>query len=62
MAEVRGDPGPTKAVSTVDTGGSPMGVVATVLALREQLSGGAGNYGFGDGARTALPTPIGSTP
>lgn len=55
VAAVRGDSGTAKVVSTVDTGGSPMGVVATVLALREQLSGGSGNYGFGDGARSPLP-------
>jgi hypothetical protein len=55
VAAVRGDSGTTKVLSTVDSGGSPMGVVATVLALREQLSGGSGNYGFGDGARSPLP-------
>jgi hypothetical protein len=54
VAAVRGDPSTTKVVSTVDTGG-PMGVVATVLALREQLSGRSGSYGFGDGARSPLP-------
>jgi hypothetical protein len=43
-------------VSTVDTGGTPMGDVTTVFALREQQLGGAGNYGFGDGARAVLPS------
>lgn len=57
VAAVRDDAGTSKVVSTVDTGGSPMGVAATVLALREQLSGGAGSYGFGDGARSPLPAP-----
>lgn len=55
VAALRGDSDTTKVVSTVDTGGGPMGVVATVLALREQLSGGSGSYGFGDGARSPLP-------
>ena len=44
------------AVSTVDQGGQPMGDVMTVLALREQLTGGAGSYGFGAGAKATLPT------
>ena len=46
-------------VSTVDTGGTPMGDITTVLALREQQLGSAGNYGFGEGARAALP-PVGT--
>jgi hypothetical protein len=46
-------------VSTVDTGSTPMGDVTTVLALREQQFGGAGNYGYGEGARAALP-PVGT--
>jgi hypothetical protein len=42
-------------LSTVDTGSTPMGDVTTVFALREQQLGGAGNYGFGDGAKAPLP-------
>ncbi len=62
IAAVRSDPGVAKAVSTVDTGGTPMGVIAAVLALREQLSGAAGSYGFGDGAKSALPALTTSAP
>jgi len=42
-------------LSTVDTGGTPMGPVSTVLALSEQLRGLAGDYGFGEGADDVLP-------
>jgi hypothetical protein len=45
-----------KRVSTVDTAGSPMGDVAAVLALRQQLAGGVGAYGFGKAASTPLPS------
>jgi len=38
-------------ISTVDTGSTPMGVIATVLALREQLAGGHGAYGYGNGTK-----------
>lgn len=58
VAAVRGHSGTAKVVSSVDTGGSPMGVVTTVLALREQLSGGSGSYGFGSGARSPLPALV----
>jgi hypothetical protein len=61
LAAIRADSGSARAVSTVDTGGTPMGVVTTVLALREQLSGGAGSYGFGDGAKSPLPAPAGAS-
>ncbi|MBT0772550.1 copper transporter [Kineosporia sp. J2-2] len=43
-------------VSTVDTGSTAMGVVTAVLALQEQLSGGSGAYGFGEGVDAVLPT------
>lgn len=58
VAAVRSDSTVAKAVSTVDTGTTPMGVIATVLALREQAGGGVGAYGFGDGATDALPAPV----
>lgn len=61
ISSVRSDAAIAKAVSTVDTGGTPMGIIATVLALREQLSGAAGSYGFGDGAKAALPALATST-
>jgi hypothetical protein len=54
LAAVRGQP-LAAGLSTVDTGGGPMGDVTTVLALREQQLGAAGHYGFGDGARAVLP-------
>ena len=43
-------------VSTVDTGGTSMGPLTSVLALREQLHGSSGSYGFADGAKAPLPT------
>jgi hypothetical protein len=55
VAAVRGDEAAARAVSTVDTGGTPMGDVTSILALSEQVSGGAGQYGFGDGASAPLP-------
>jgi Copper transport outer membrane protein, MctB len=42
-------------VSTVDSGTAPMGVVAAILALREQVDGRAGQYGFQDGANDPMP-------
>ncbi len=59
LAAVRAQP-LASGVSTVDTGGGPMGDVTTVLALREQQLGGTGNYGFGDGAKAVLPARAGS--
>jgi Copper transport outer membrane protein, MctB len=56
IAAVRGDDKVSHDVSTVDTGGTPMGDITTVLALREQLVGGTGNYGFAAGAKAPMPT------
>ncbi|HYY10637.1 MAG TPA: copper transporter [Kineosporiaceae bacterium] len=56
IAALRGQP-LAAGVSTVDTGGTPMGDITAVLALREQQLGGAGNYGYGDGATAKLPAP-----
>jgi Copper transport outer membrane protein, MctB len=55
LAAMRAQPQITGGVSTVDTGGTPMGDVTVVFALREQQLGGAGNYGFSDGAKAAMP-------
>lgn len=44
-------------VSTVDNVDTGTGLVAVVLALREQLAGGVGQYGAGAGAAGALPSP-----
>lgn len=52
---VRGDGDLADRVSTVDTLGSPMGDVLTVMALQEQGSGGSGAYGFGKGAAQPVP-------
>jgi hypothetical protein len=54
----------TSRISTVDSGSTPMGVVAAILALREQMSGGVGQYGFQDGASDELPSlsALGATP
>jgi hypothetical protein len=59
LAAVRAQQPLATAVSTVDTGGTPMGDVTAVLALREQQRGNAGSYGFGAGAKAVLP-PRGS--
>jgi hypothetical protein len=42
-------------VSTVDGADTPMGRITSALALREQLSGAVGHYGFGEGATAVLP-------
>jgi hypothetical protein len=55
LAAVRGDNATARQVTTVDTGGSPMGDLTVVLALREQSRGTAGAYGFGKGASGPFP-------
>ncbi|MDF5759225.1 copper transporter [Spongiactinospora sp. TRM90649] len=52
------DSGAAGAVSTVDNGELPTGRVVLVYALREQLSGGAGQYGTGPGASAVEPSPV----
>lgn len=42
-------------LSTVDNAGTAAGRLATVLALREQLEGGSGRYGFAGNAEALLP-------
>ena len=44
-------------VSSVDNVETGTGLVAVVLALREQLTGTVGQYGVGGGAAGALPSP-----
>lgn len=44
-------------VSTVDTAEQSWARVSAVLALAEQMGGGAGAYGLGDGADGTVPTP-----
>jgi Copper transport outer membrane protein, MctB len=61
LATIRGQQPVVKVVSTIDTGGTPMGDVTTVLALREQSLGGAGSYGFVGKVTAPLPTRSGAT-
>jgi hypothetical protein len=56
LATIRGQQPVAKVVSTIDTGGTPMGDVTTVLALREQSLGGVGSYGFV--GKVTGPVPI----
>jgi hypothetical protein len=53
--EIRQDEDLAATISTVDTAGSAMGSVTTVLALTEQLRGSSGAYGFAGGAQAPLP-------
>ena len=55
VAAIRAQDRVAGAVSTVDTGGTPMGDLTTVLALREQALGGAGRYGFVGSVDAPLP-------
>jgi copper transport outer membrane protein MctB len=55
LTALRKSDGAKSRVSTVDTGSTPMGVITAVLALREQLSGSSGHYGFGSGVAEPLP-------
>jgi hypothetical protein len=56
LQALRSDKQASQAVSTVDDIDQPMGLVTLVLALREQLSGAAGQYGIGAGALKIAPT------
>jgi hypothetical protein len=55
VAEVRGDPELSAAVSTVDNASTPQGQTATGLAVAGHLAGTVGHYGIGDGADRLLP-------
>ncbi|MEE2045956.1 copper transporter, partial [Nocardiopsis tropica] len=44
--------------ATADVTGRPMGDIIAVLALAENLEGGAGAYGIGEGVRGFLPDPL----
>ena len=61
LATIRSQQAVAKAVSTIDTGGTPMGDVTTVLALREQSLGGVGSYGFVGKVDAPLPARAGAT-
>jgi len=55
VAAVRSAGAVRETVSTVDDVGAPMGRVAVVYALGEQMAGEAGQYGAGPGAAAVLP-------
>ena len=57
---LRADSTLVRAVSTVDNADRGSGLVTLVLALAEQRRGGVGQYGTGEGASTALPSPPGA--
>lgn len=52
---VRADTAASSALSTVDDTGTAAGRVTTVLALAEQLEGGAGRYGTAGNAQAVVP-------
>jgi copper transport outer membrane protein MctB len=55
LAAIRTDKQASESVSTVDDVDQPMGLVTLVVAFREQLNSGAGQYGIGDGATKIMP-------
>jgi hypothetical protein len=58
LTAIRKDNTAKSRVSTVDDGSTPMGVITAVLAMREQLGGGSGAYGFGSGVADPLPALV----
>ena len=54
---LRSDEVASAEVSSVDNADRGTGLVTLVLALAEQVRGGVGQYGTGEGASTALPSP-----
>lgn len=55
LAAVRQDTAATKAISTVDSGDVPAGVLVTLLAMAEQAAKSAGHYGVGPGVTGLRP-------
>ncbi|HEY2058244.1 copper transporter [Amycolatopsis sp. NBC_01480] len=55
LGVVRADTSATSILSTVDNVDSAAGRVATLMALREQLDGGAGRYGIAGNAQAPAP-------
>jgi hypothetical protein len=55
VAAVRAEGDVRKDVSTVDDAAQPIGRLAVVYALRQQMAGEAGQYGYGPGASAVLP-------
>lgn len=62
ITELRDTGDVAKRVSTVDTLDMPEGRVVGVYALREQLTGHAGQYGIGTGSSTFMPATPTPTP
>ncbi|MER6514005.1 copper transporter [Nonomuraea sp. NPDC001636] len=62
VSALRDDGDVAKRVSSVDTVDMPTGRVVVVYALREQLSGRAGQYGIGKGASATQPALPTTTP
>ncbi len=59
VTAIRNDEKVRAAVSTVDSGLTPMGVITAILAMRDQLTGGStGAYGFGNGAEELMPKQV----
>ncbi|AOS64405.1 copper transporter [Actinoalloteichus hymeniacidonis] len=59
IGHVRGDASAASILSTVDSLDRAEARIAVVLALGEQHAGGAGHYGFADGAAGLLPADPG---
>ena len=57
VAAVRKDSDGVKVVSTVDDADLPMGQGTLILALAQQYTGGAGQYGLAADAKAVLPDP-----
>ncbi|MEP7194677.1 MAG: copper transporter [Actinomycetota bacterium] len=55
VAGVRKDSEAVKGISTVDDADLPMGLGTIVMALRQQYTGGAGQYGLASDAKAILP-------
>ncbi|MFC4061943.1 copper transporter [Planomonospora corallina] len=62
IAALRENSAAAERVSSVDTVDMPAGRVVVVYSLREQLSGGAGQYGVGPGAAAFEPAVAPVTP
>jgi len=56
IGQLRADDSLVAAVSSVDSADSPMGRITTVLALRAEVAGQSGQYGFGEDASSPIPT------
>jgi Copper transport outer membrane protein, MctB len=55
LEALRSDKQASAAVSTVDDVDQPIGLITLVMAIREQLTGKAGQYGVGVGADSVVP-------